>query len=92
MRPIDQAMAASVKINVTDPKMSVCCIMRGPPGEAPGVGGYLEDEVAREGTGDKSLYCGFCGKEWVRQDKQIWDWLNNYSRLWSLVPWSLALG
>ena len=27
------------------------------------------------GNVGKSLYCGFCRKEWMRQGKQAWDWL-----------------
>lgn len=49
-------------------------------------------------VGNKHLYRGFCGKESMRQGKQVWDSLTGISssgsgadRL-SLVVWHLALG
>ena len=39
--------------------------------------GEITGSVRRPGEGKvgRSLYRGFCGKEWVRQGKQVWDWL-----------------
>lgn len=63
MRPIDQAMAASVKINVTDPKMSVCCIMRGPPREAPGVGGIWRMREQERELGTRAFIAVSVGRD-----------------------------
>lgn len=35
----------------------------------------VSQEAGSEVTVGESLYCGFHREEWVRQGKQVWDWL-----------------
>lgn len=37
--------------------------------------GKHQGEAGCRGSEEKSVYCGFCGKEQVRQAKQVQDWL-----------------